>query len=128
MSVLCKALQAYEVCVVQALESILKTSKAVEKVKETAFEDLPSVRKVHSRIKKDDSTATYTYQGADLFGYTEAMAYFANHHQEHTDLVQSCLKECMTSQKNELLTHTLNILTTQGWARDDILAPQGWAR
>ena len=117
MSVLCKALQADEVCVVQALESILKTSKAVEKVKETAFEDLPSVRKVHLRIKQDDST--YTYQGADLFGYTEAIAYFTNHHQKHTDLVQSCLKERMTSQENELLTHTLNILATQGWARDD---------
>ena len=44
MSVLCKALQSDEICVVQALESILKTSKVVEKVKETAFEDLPSIR------------------------------------------------------------------------------------
>ena len=47
------------------------------------------------------------------------MAYFVNHHQEHTVLVQACLKQHMTSQENELLTHTLNILATQGWARDD---------
>ena len=47
----------HTVCVVQALESIIKTSKAVDKVKQTAFEDLPSVRKVHSHIKQDDNTS-----------------------------------------------------------------------
>ena len=33
------------------------------------------------------------------------------------DLEQSCLKNHMTSQENELLTHTLNIFAIRGWAR-----------
>ena len=71
MSVLCKALQADEVCVVGALEAILKSTKAVERVKGTPFEDLPSVQKVTMRVKQEGTACTY--QGADLLGYSEAV-------------------------------------------------------
>ena len=37
MSVLCKALQSEEICVVRALEAILKTTRAIEHVKEAHF-------------------------------------------------------------------------------------------
>ena len=102
MSVICKALQADEVCVVGALEAILKSTKAVEHVKGTPFEDLPSVRKVTMRVKQEGTACTY--QGADLLGYSEAVQ---NHHQSYIDLVQSCLKDRLTGQENELLKHPL---------------------
>ena len=62
---LCKMLQADEVCVVGALEAIVKTSKSMDKIKATSFEDLPSVKKVLSRIRPDDGGST-TYQGVEL--------------------------------------------------------------
>ena len=42
---LCKALQESEVCVVGAIEALLKTSAANEKVKSTSFEELPAVKR-----------------------------------------------------------------------------------
>ena len=47
------------------------------------------------------------------------MQYFENHYQGNIDLVQSCLKQCMTEQEIELLQHALKVLATQGWSRDD---------
>ena len=117
LSVLCKALQADEVCVVSAMESLLKTGAATERVRETAVEDLPTLKKVCSRVKKEGST--YTYQGADLTGYTEAIAFLAAHHQEHADTILACLKNRMVTEECELLTHALSILATQGWGRGD---------
>ena len=116
ISALCKVLQADEVCVVSAIESILKTNKAIEKVKATAVENLPTVRKVCSRVKQEGSS--YVYQGADLTSYSEAVAYFTAHHPEYTDSI-SCLKHRMANEESEFLTHALNILATQGWRRGD---------
>ena len=70
-------------------------------------------------VCKQDSSAG-TYQGND--GYSEAVHYFKDQNQRHTNLVQARLKERMTSQENELLTYTLHILLTHGWARDDAAA------
>ena len=117
LSVLCKALQADEVCVVRAMESLLKTGAAIERVRETAVEDLPTLKKVCSRVKQEGST--YTHQGADLTGYTEAIAFLAAHHQEHADTILACLKNRMVTEECELLTHALSILATQGWGRGD---------
>ena len=116
MSVLCKALQSDEICVVLALEAILKTTRAIERVKEAHFQDLPSIRKVTLRIKQDGEACTY--QGADLLSYL-GVQFFENHHMGYIDLVQSCLKQRMTEQDNELLKHALNVLATQGWGRED---------
>ena len=117
MSVLCKALQSDEICVVRALEAILKTTRAIERVKEAHFQDLPSIRRVTLQIKHEGEACTY--QGAGLLSYAEGVQFFENHHQEYIDLVQSCLKQHMTEQVNELLKHALNVLATQGWGRDD---------
>ena len=67
-SILCKKLQADEVCIVQAIEAILKVAKSLEKVKVTPFEDLTTVKVVLSRIKRDGNS--FTYQGADLKEYS----------------------------------------------------------
>ena len=101
MSVLCKALQSDDICVVRALESILKTTRAIERVKEAHFQDLPSIRKVTLRIRQEGKACTY--KGADLLSYPEGEKFFENQHQGYIDLVQSCLKQCMTEQENELL-------------------------
>ena len=117
ISTLCKVLQADEVCVVSAIESILKTNKAIEKVKATTVENLPTVKNVCSRVKQEGSS--YVYQGADLTSYSEAVAYFTAHHHEYTDSILSCLNRRMANEESELLTHALNILATQGWGRGD---------
>ena len=117
MSILCKVLQSDGVCVVHALEAIMKSTIAVECVKEAHFKDLPSVLKVTLWMKQEGEACTY--QGANLLNYTEGVQFFENHHQGYINVVQSCLEECMTEQENELLKHTLNVLATQGWDRDD---------
>lgn len=68
---LCKMLQADEICVVGAMEAIVKTCKSVYKIKTTSFEDLPSVKKVLSRICQDSGSTTY--QGVELCKHREGL-------------------------------------------------------
>ena len=58
----CKMLQADDVCVVSVMEALKKTSKLMEKVKASAFEDLLSVKKVLSCITRSENGTT-TYRG-----------------------------------------------------------------
>ena len=69
-SILCKELQADEVCIVTAIEVILKTSKSMEKVKATPFENLTTVKVVLSHENN-----SVTYQGADLKEFDEAVTF-----------------------------------------------------
>ena len=62
---LCKALQEDELCIVSAVEAILKATKAIEKVRTAAFEDLPNVKRVLARVHIDEN-GTHTYQGVDI--------------------------------------------------------------
>ena len=64
-AILCKVLQEDEVCVVEAIEAILKTSKAIEKLASTSFDDLPTVKMVNSRIVHSANDST-TYQEVNL--------------------------------------------------------------
>ena len=77
-SFLCKSLQADEVCVVTAVEAILKTANSLHKLKATCFEELPTVSKVLSRITHDGSSSTY--QGADLTKFPEAVSCLKSKH------------------------------------------------
>ena len=52
-SILCKVLQEDELCIVRAIEQIMKTKKSMDKLKQTEFEQLPAVRKVLSRVNDD---------------------------------------------------------------------------
>ena len=45
-AVMCKTLQYDEICVVSAIESILKASKAIESLKGISFEESPTVKNV----------------------------------------------------------------------------------
>ena len=53
LSLLSKILQEEEICVVRAIELIFKTKQSLDKLKATAFEDLPTVILVLNRIEHE---------------------------------------------------------------------------
>ena len=63
-AILCKVLQNDEVCVLSAIEAVLKTSKNLETVTNT---ELPTVQRVLARVNNADTT--YEYQGTTLAKY-----------------------------------------------------------
>ena len=48
-----------ELCITEATEAILKTNKNIENLKAKKFDNLPTVKKVTSRIQDTDDGATY---------------------------------------------------------------------
>ena len=101
-------------CVVGAIEALLKTSAANEKVKSTPFEELPTVKKILSQIKQEYGSVTY--QGAEVTKYDQAiMVFLKSNHAEYVELFQACLRNRIKVQSTELLCHTLTILVTNGW-------------
>ena len=115
-AVLCKALQDDEVCVIGAIEAVLKTSTALEKLAATPFDDLSTVKKVTSRIEHCEGTSI-TYQGAELTNHDQGIDYVKSHKDEYLANIQSCLKSRVKAQSIELLTHTLTILAPKGWEK-----------
>ena len=111
-SILCKALQANEVCVVTAIEAILTTAK---NLKATPFEELTTVKNVLCRITHEGSSSSHG--GADLNKFAEAITFLKANHHRFSDLVQDCLRERLATQETNLLTHTLTILATEGWEK-----------
>ena len=64
VAILCKCLQATELCIVSAIEAILQTSTSLTKLKTTKVTEFPSITKVLDRLKEDDCSKTY--QGVEL--------------------------------------------------------------
>ena len=62
---LCKALQEDELCIVSAVEAIVKATKSIEKVRTAAFEDLPTVKRVLARVYIEKN-GTHTYHGVEV--------------------------------------------------------------
>ena len=114
---LCKALQESKVCVVGAIETLRKTSAANEKVKGTPFEELPTVKKILSKIKQKNGSVTH--QGVEVTKYDQAIVFLKFHHPEYVKLVQACLRNRIKVQSTELLYHTLTILVTNWWGRSE---------
>ena len=79
--------------------------------------ELPMVKKVLSRV--NENSGTFSYQGADLVAYADAISYFRAHHQEYSQSIEACLKQRMSSQETDMLTHALTVLATQGWGRSE---------
>ena len=75
---LCKVLQDDGISVVGAIEAVLKTSKAVEKLKTTNFNELPTVKKVLSRIQHTDHDGT-TYQGTQVVKFEAGIVHLKHH-------------------------------------------------
>ena len=86
---LCKILQEDEICVVQAIESALKTKKSLEKIETVELEELPSIKKVLGRIKEEE--VGVIYQGVELKMYDRAMAYLKSHKDECIEALETCL-------------------------------------
>ena len=115
VAIVSKCLQYTEVNVVGAIEGILKTKKSIENLKATPFDDLPSVKKVMSRIQHSTaSTTETTYQGAKITHYETSVVYLREHKNEFMETVLDCLKNRVKVQHVDLLTDILTILATHG--------------
>ena len=97
----------------------MKTKKSIENLKATAFDDLPSVKKVMSHVQHsaDESTTKITYQGTKITHYHTYVAYLREHKNEFMEAVLDCLKDHVKLQHVDLLTDILTILATHGWNR-----------
>ena len=118
-SILCKILQEEDVCVVRAIESVIKTSNSVDKLRTTTFEDLPTLKKVIGRMSDGDDPGSKVYQGVQLTNYEGSLTFLKGKHQasEYITLIQNCLRDRVKIQSIEFLTHVITILATHGWEK-----------
>ena len=106
-------------CVVRAIESVLKTKRSMEKLREMPSEDLPTVKKVLEQIKREDGSVSY--QAAELTLYDINLEFIKSHHVEWVESIEACLLQRLKTQapKLELLTHAITILATHGWEQSE---------
>ena len=119
---LCNVLQEDEVCVVRAVECVLKVKWSMDKIKAASFEELPTVKKVMKRAQQDDlDSSSVTYQSAEINRYELAIDYIKSNRIQWVEAIEACLLKHLKSQASELelLTHAITILSTQGWERSD---------
>ena len=117
---LCKILQEDNACIVRAIEAIMKTAKAMSQLKSSSFEDLPCVKKVMSRIVKDDTDSTVKYQQVELLRYDEGVVFLNSHYKDYCSSTTDCLRGRIKIQGIELFTSALTILATNGWERNEL--------
>ena len=65
-SVLSKVLQDEELYIIDSIEAIMKTNKAIERIKTLNLEDLPTVSQVMSRVQGHEEVIC---QGCELVNY-----------------------------------------------------------
>ena len=122
-AILCKCLQADELCVVSTIEAILRTTASMGKLKTTELEELPSAKKVLERITKEDQsngTKAYTYQGVEIVRFDQALASLKNNYGIYIDSILTCLRDRLKLQEVSdigVLTDALKILATHGWEK-----------
>ena len=104
-----------QLCVVQAIEVLMKTKKNLDKLKSIPFEELPSVKKVFSRIKED--AGSITYQGQDLTRNEEGITFLKTHQIEYFEAVDACIQNRIKTGETEILAHAITIMATHGWNR-----------
>lgn len=116
-AILCKVLQEDELCVVRAIEAVMKTKKSLDTMKAVPFEELPTVRKVLARVKQEGGSVTY--QGAELKMHSEALVFLKSRYVQWVNAVEACLLNRVKTQDAELalLTHAITLLATNGWER-----------
>ena len=105
------------VYITEAIEAILKTNRNIKNLNVTNFDDLPTVKKVTSRIQDTDDGATY--QGVQVTHYKEAVTFFRLHKDEYVKAISECLKDRIKLQHTQVLTDALHLLATQGWGRSE---------
>ena len=116
VAILCKVLQNADVCVYQAIDSLMKTKKALDKLKTTPLKELPSVKKVLSR-GTEGPDGSFTYQGVVVKRYELGFTYLDNNYPSLVEAVEACLRKRLKAQNTDLLSDALTILATHGWER-----------
>lgn len=109
------ALQAEHVNVIDAIEAVLRTKKSMEQLKSTIFSELPTVKKVMSRVHKSGNNITY--QETELVRYDEAVTYLTLSKDNVIEGIMACLKDRLTVHHPQLLKDCLTLLATHGWQR-----------
>ena len=117
-AILCKTLQANDVCIVEAIEAILKTTKHIEKLASLMLDGLPTLKMVSSRIVHGADGST-SYQETSLTRYEEGMSYLRDHRGELIAAVLVCLKDRVKAQSTDLLTYALTILAPKWWEKTE---------
>ena len=117
-AILCKALQEDEVCVVRAAEALIKALKMINTLKTTRFENLPTVKKVISRLTVED-TGNMSYQCVDIKKHDLAVAFLKSNYGCYTESVLPCLRDRIKAHHMQLLTHVLTVLATNGWEKEE---------
>jgi len=115
-SILCKVLQDSEICVYQSVESVMKTKKALDKLKTTPFKELPTVKKVLSR-GTEGTDGSFTYQGVTVKRYDSGLTYLNNNYTSIVEAMESCLRRRLKLQNMDLFSDALIVLATHGWER-----------
>lgn len=85
-------LQNDDLCIVNAIEALLKTTK---KLKSTPFEEVPSVKMVKQRVKQGENGVSY--QGVELVRYDQALRSFLPQFSKNGMHMASCLTQRSTS-------------------------------
>ena len=79
-SVLCQRLQSDELCVVRAIDSVMKAKTTLDKLTSKPFNEFPSVAKILDRIKHEE--VGHYYQGVKLKEYDSSLLYLRSHYSE----------------------------------------------
>ena len=70
---LCKALQNGDICTITAISSLVKAAKSIDELKTIDFAELPTVKKVLTRLHHE--AAETTYQGVKITKYNRSVEY-----------------------------------------------------
>ena len=117
IAMLCEALQREQVCLVSAIEAVLKSSNALDKLKTKQVTEFPSVQKVLLRIKSVEEGKTY-----QLTFYERGLAFFRDHYLGYINTVQVCIHERIKPRDNpdsDMLNHAIKVLATHGWEKSE---------
>ena len=119
VGIVCKILQEDELCVVRTVEAFLKTKKSLDEMKAKSVENLPTVKKVLTRIQSTDVLSVVSYQGIDMLHHTQGLAFLKSNYQSWLEAVDSCLVSRLKVQEEQLLilTQAVTLLATHGWER-----------
>ena len=113
-NILCKVLQEDELCIVRAIEQIMKTKKNIDKLKKTEFEHLPTVRKILSRVSEDRK-----YQSDKILGYEAGIGYVKSNWIAWANEVKTCLKDRLQTEHTDLLSNAITLLAINGWEHQE---------
>ena len=113
-SMLRKALQTDDICIVTAIGAKLWATKAIDTIKTTDFDDLPTVKQVAKQLQEDDN-GNMTYQDVKISQAQQGADQLCRRHEEFAGSAVSCIQHRIKVQHPQLLT----VLATQGWQKGE---------